>query len=203
MSPCKGPPPAKLLQGPRPLSDCSGTSHYSTYEGVRTSLVAPSIGTCPSGYIPGDTRDAMYHPEDKRSSVTTNPRLLGAVRGYRREVGTPAIAIPGSIAKAPPQRQGCGNQGCCANPNFTVVPTRGVRDRASQFIVSQQEKVGRPEKTTQEEASSPHPGFRRISLDEPCHQNTLAQFSVEGIGAQGGTAKMPPPQFGQLRAGYR
>lgn len=186
MSPLEEPPTAKLSTVPRPLCSNAGPQvPYSIQEDVRDHLLAsPSTGTSASGYIPGHSRDAMYHPADKR---IVEPSQQGALRRYRRDGGTPPIAIPGStLVRVQPEHQGCGDQGYCANPTFSAVPAECVEDRPTQLCSQQSEGRANRKGRTKREPPSPHIGFRRPVQISTLHSERPA------AGFEGGTAKTPP-----------
>ena len=136
MSPAQETPLTKLSMTPRPLCPTAGAQvSYKEHEFLRRNLVASPSGTEGLGCYksrPAPPGEPVYHPEDKR---TYRPSLPGAVRGYRRDGGTPPIGYAGSIqlVRGKPHAQGCRGceQGACRSP--PVVPAHS----AGQFQFSQ------------------------------------------------------------------
>ena len=126
-----------------------GPSVKNERELARITGGNPSTGTCPSGYIPGDTsarlmfvRETTASPTDAvrsdKASVVTTRRSHSPVVGsretsYRR-------ACTGSIpAEAPPQRQRSGERGRCANLSSSEVAANSA-DRPDPSTSSQQSR---------------------------------------------------------------
>ena len=173
---------------------------------------SPSTGTCPSGYIPGDTstgsvsmRETTLTPTDAvrgdKTSVVITRRSRPPVVG-REETSSRAICAGSIPAEAPPQRQRSGERGHCANlsssgvaaisadrPPITV-PSSLVRDSSLAGGPAGAKKVRVDRQEEPREPSSALCGFRRIR-GAGCLQHTRPH-RPGGLQVGGGQPKRFP-----------